>query len=400
LGAPAVQAQTTDGAAPPSAATRALEQRLRDLGLAPEQESMDPQGLYDRPGTATLPPLRARGDGARRPGEGRPFGDPGEPLLSVPGWLVPAYRDELRLIVRELVRYARTRQPNFAVLARGAAPLAFRTRREAILDATRATRAGGGAPNPDSPAAGVGALSSGFIGAIDGLVMDGQFCGDPPVLPESIMQLQDLNLTLISIDHCADEETAAKARLRAAEAGVLSFVDTDPDGRLDTIVPTRPENENAESITDVHQARSVLVLEDASAYGDVSLLIGALSDTNHDILILDPFVLGETALGQQQIRTLRHKKLGARRLVLALFDVAMAHETAYYWEPDWTLGNPRWLSAAARDRPGAYFTEFWDPAWKALLGEFFVAVMDLGFDGVVLEGFESVHRWEAISPVE
>ena len=188
--------------------------------------------------------------------------------------------------------------------------------------------------------------------------------------------------------------------MRAAEAGVLSAVDTDPDGRLDAIGPTRPENENAETITDPHQARSVLVLEDASAYGDVSLLIGALSDTNHDILILDPFVLGETALGEQHIRALRHKKLGARRLVLALFDVAMAHETAYYWEPNWTLGNPRWLSAAARDRPGAYFTEFWDPAWKALLGEFFVAVMDLGFDGVVLEGFDSVHRWEAITPVE
>lgn len=384
----------------PGAGTRDLEQRLRDLGLAPEQEGMDPQGLYDRPQTRPLPPLRGRTDEARQPGEGRPYGDPGEPLLGLPAWLVPSFRDELRLIVRELARYARTRDPGFAILARGAAPLAFRTRREAILDAARATRGGSGAPSPDSPAAGVGELSSGFVGAIDGLVLDGQFCGDPPALPATLPILQELNLSLISIDHCADAETAEEARRRAGDAGVIPHVDTDPDGRLDMIVAPRPEDENPETITDPHQARSVLMLEDASGFGDVSLLVGALADTNHDIVIIDPFVLGERALGREHVTALHHKKLGARRLVMALFDVAMAHETAYYWQPDWTLGNPRWLSATARERPGAYFTEFWDPAWKRLLGEFFVAVMDLGFDGVVLEGFDVVHRWEAITPVE
>ncbi len=372
---------------------------MRGLGLAPEQEGMDPQGLYERPSIGGLPPLRGR-DGGRQPGQGRPYGDPGEPLLGLPAWLIPSFRDELRLIVRELARYARGRDPGFAILARGAAPLAFRTRREAILEAARATRVGGGAPSPDSPAAGVGELSSGFVGAIDGLVLDGQFCGDPPALPEALPVLRQLNLTLVSIDHCADAAAAEEARQRAAAAGVLSHVDTDPDGRLDAIIAARPADQNAETITDPHQARSVLVLEDAAAFGDVSLLVGALSDTNHDIVILDPFVLGERALGAEHVKALRHKKLGARRLVLALFDVALAHETAYYWQPSWTLGNPRWLSAAARERPGAYFTEFWDPAWKALLGEFFVAIMDLGFDGVVLEGFDAVHRWEAISPVE
>ncbi|MBB4284677.1 hypothetical protein [Roseospira goensis] len=379
--------------------TDRLMEQMRDLGLAPEQEGMDPQGLYDpgeRPGLMD----RYRREREAREAARAAERDPGEPLLVLPPTMIPDFRAELRLIVRELARYARARDPNFAVLARGGATLAFRTRREAVLEAARAAAGGLGAVDPDSPAAGVGEPAGGFLGAVDGLVLDGQFCGEPPIADDRLARLADMGLRLVSVEHCADRETAAEARRRARAADVLIHVDTAADGRLDTVPVGRPWGENPDNITDPAQARSILWLETAAGYGDASLLIGALRDTNHDMLVLNPFLLGGVALGEADVQALRYKKLGARRLVLATFDVAFAHEDAYYWEPDWRLGAPRWLSATARDRTGAYFTEYWDPAWKALLGDFFVAVMDLGFDGVVLDGLDAVHRWEAITPVE
>jgi hypothetical protein len=385
---------------PATPGTADLMEQLRALGLEPEQEGMDPQGLVDTEprGRGLLDQYqdeRAARDAARRAAE-----DPGEPLLRVPPMLVPDVRAELRLIVQELARYARGRDPGFVILARGGAPLALRDRREAVLAAARAAAAGTAIVEPDTPAAGVGEPASGFLNAVDGLVLDGQFCGAPPVNEETLARLLDMNLVIVSLDHCLDDGTVAEARRLAAEAGMLIVADTDPQGRLDTVPVARPPGENAANVTDPHQARSVLVLEDGSGFADASLFVGALRNTNHDMLILDPFALGGRALGPSDVAALRYKKLGARRLVLATFDVAMAHEDAYYWQPGWTLGDPRWLQATARGRPGAYFTTFWDPAWKSVLGEFFVAIMDLGFDGVVLEGLDTVHRWDAITPVE
>jgi len=397
-GTPPRTATAADATAEAPSTQRLMDQ-LRNLGLAPEQEGMDPQGLYDdqgeRPGLMDL----LRQEREAREAERNKGEDPGEPLLSLPQPLIPDVRAELRAIVQELSRYAHARDPGFAVLARGGAPLAFRHRREAMLDAARAAHAGLAGINPDSPAAGVGEPDAGFLGAVDGVVIDGQFCGEPPVSDEDLARLADLNVVLASIDHCANDEIVAEARRRARTAGVLIHADTDPEGRLDTVPEGRPWGENAENITDPHQARSILVLEDASAFGDVSLLVGALRETNHDILVLDPFLLGARALGEDHVRELRYKKLGARRLVLASFDVAYAHSDAYYWEPGWTLGTPRWLAATARGQPGAHFTELWDPAWKAQLGAFFVAVTDLGFDGVMLDGLDAVHRWELVMPV-
>jgi len=374
-------------------------EQLRGIGLVPEQEGMNAQGLVDDGGpNGGLMDLyrqqREARDAARRAA-----GDPGETILDLPPELIPEVRREMRLIIQELARYARTRNPDFTILARGASPLVFRSWREAKLEAALATGSGGGSVDPDSPAAGVGEPASGVLNAIDGLVFDGQFCGDPPVTDEDLARMASLNLVLVSIDHCADPNVAIEAQRRANLAGVLLHVDTDPEGRLNTIPSGHPWGENAANITDPHQAHSVLVLEEGTGFGDASMLIGALNQTNHDLLILNPFALGGRAFGKQDVEALRYKKLGARRLVLATFDVGMAQETAYYWKPGWTLGNPRWLQATALGRPGAYFTTFWDPAWKALMGEFFVAIMDLGFDGVMLDGIDSVHRWEAITPI-
>ncbi|WP_170284119.1 hypothetical protein [Roseospira marina] len=409
MGALGLAIATGLAAAPPTPAhaqeaqspgTERLMDQLRDLGLAPEQEGMDAQGLVDDSDRRGGLMDRYRQEREAREAARRAAEDPGEPLLAVPPTLMPNVREELRRVVQELSRYARSRDPGFAVLARNGTPLAFRAHREAVLEAAKAAAAGAGVTDPDSPAAGVGEPAAGFLGAVDGIVMDGQFCGEPPVSDEDLARLGSLNLVLISIDHCADLEVVAEARRRAAEAGVMIHADTDPNGRLDTVPEGHPYGENAENITDPHQARSVLVLNDARGYGESSRLIGALRDTNHDLLILNPFALGSVALGREDVAALRYKKLGARRMVLATFDVGMAHETAYYWSPGWSPGEPRWLQATARGRPGAQFTAFWDPAWKALLSTFFVAVMDLGYDGIVFEGLDSLHRWEAIMPLE
>jgi uncharacterized protein (TIGR01370 family) len=63
------------------------------------------------------------------------------------------------------------------------------------------------------------------------------------------------------------------------------------------------------------------------------------------------------------------------------------------------VGSPSWIIAFDRVREGAYHVEFWNPAWKAIVGKSFAGLMDLGYDGIVLAGVEAYRRWEAMTPL-
>jgi len=37
---------------------------------------------------------------------------------------------------------------------------------------------------------------------------------------------------------------------------------------------------------------------------------------------------------------------------------------------------------------------YWLPEWKKILGDYFVGLMDLGFDGVLIDGLNAADRFE------
>jgi uncharacterized protein (TIGR01370 family) len=85
--------------------------------------------------------------------------------------------------------------------------------------------------------------------------------------------------------------------------------------------------------------------------------------------------------------------------VLAWLDVGHAEDEKYYWKREWGVGNPSWIVAFDRSQPGRYHIEFWNPAWRSIVGQSFAGLMDLGFDGIVLAGVEAYRRWEFMTPI-
>ena len=79
--------------------------------------------------------------------------------------------------------------------------------------------------------------------------------------------------------------------------------------------------------------------------------------------------------------------------------VGFAEDERFYWERDWEVGTPTWIQGLG-ERPGQYTVEYWNPAWKAIIGRYFAGIMDLGFDGVVLDGVEAYRRWEFMTPLD
>ncbi len=309
------------------------------------------------------------------------------------------YRQVMRDIVDTLVFYARRRDPEFAILARGGYGLLTRTKREyTVMDdiATEEQRV----LDKDIK---VGETMSSYIADLDGVVADALFCGNP--LPGEERTADSLTLLmrfrqdwqrLLSLDYCAGAGTVQRVYQRATRSGFLPYVATEGP-RLNALpnYPPRPWQANAAGVETLVEAKNYVALFDTRQFGSRQELVASLALTNYDALLLEPFHGGDEPLSFNQIKQLKVKRLGTRRLVLARLQLATAREGAYYWKKEWVKDPPQWLGAPIEGRAGEYLVDYWDPEWKEIIGYTFKGLMDLGYDGVILDDLGAYRPFEA-----
>ena len=130
---------------------------------------------------------------------------------------------------------------------------------------------------------------------------------------------------------------------------------------------------------------------------DVNLetdLVEQIAISDYDMIVLD-FVPSEQnntdypiAEVIDQLHTADHPKL-----VLAYIDIGQAEEYRTYWQPDWRIGNPKWIVGDDPDGwegnfPVAYWYDEWRNIWLDDNG-YLQAILNAGFDGVYLDWVEA-----------
>lgn len=303
---------------------------------------------------------------------------------------IPNYRAEMRAIVTELSAYGHGRNANFALLVRGGADLLTKAPREAAWEQLQ--------DKPPAMPAPVGSLERGYARAVDGIVLDNLYCANGQPVPAEqraarlagLRPLTEMGRQVLSIDSCAGD-----AVKQAAEDKVLQF--TAADALLQAI-PDRPPHENAALFNSLGQARNLLVNLRSDAYQTKADWLARLKQTNHDVLVIDAFHRGSESLTKAEVEALKYKRLGTRRLVLAAMPLTWASEERFYWKKEWAPGNPAFLGPRIGDS-GAYHVDFWKTEWKKILGSHFKGLVDLGFDGVMLDGLDVVQRLEYDNPI-
>ena len=102
---------------------------------------------------------------------------------------------------------------------------------------------------------------------------------------------------------------------------------------------------------------------------------------------------GRLPLSKQAVETLKYKKLGSKRLVLAHVDIGSAASHDYFWQPDWREGSPSWISGPTKDNPDRHFIQYWHPEWQGIIfgdtNSYIYGLTTQGFDGVILTGLDS-----------
>ncbi|KAF0114831.1 MAG: extracellular endo alpha-1 4 polygalactosaminidase or related polysaccharide hydrolase-like [Rhodospirillaceae bacterium] len=296
--------------------------------------------------------------------------------LDLPPERVRNFRALMRDVVITLADHARGRDPRFLVLVRGGLALIERRQEEVALEEIHA-----GMPEDRLPA---GTVLQHYLQTLNGLVLDDFHCAATIPRPEPSPSLRAAvraqGVHLMTIEHCPD------ARQRAANAGTVSFIESDPLHQAQGVAA--PWGENADAVESLSRVRTMSVLGDLHGLLSRAEWIKRVGDTNDDLLIVTPILQDRQFLSRQDIESLRLKKVGTRRLVLARLNVGQAFGDD---------GPPpqegmNWLEAPRAD--GSRPARYWHPVWRQWIGARFAALMDLGFDGVMLEGVEAFTFFE------
>ncbi len=333
-------------------------------------------------------PERKEGDPGYTRIQGREVETDKSPSPTPSGPLIDL-REEMRKLVLSISGFARKHRPNFKIIARGGANLLVK---RDDVDESRS-----------SPA-------RTYMRSIDGILLEGMFFDDrnparPPLPARQQRQIRlaetarESGLVVLAVDYGDSNKLIDKAHAMASSRGFISFAADRQIADIFTLpaYPVRPFSENPISINSLKQVKNFAIIGNSQPFGRQDEFALKVHDTNFDAVIVDVFH-GRSPLSRQAVETLKYKKLGAKRLVLALMDVGTAASYHFYWKPSWREGSPPWIGPPVRDDPDRYQVEFWRPGWqKVITGDtnsYVYGLIAQGFDGVIIGGLDAYKFFE------
>lgn len=334
---------------------------------------------------AQVPPGTAPAPGAVAPGAATPQPPAQDVGPAVQDDTQRDFREEMRKFITAISGYARGQRREFAVVPMNGLALLVKT------DPVQ--------PDVIRPA-------PAYTRSISGVMQEALFAGLPEIgkvtekdRRERLLPLADRakknGLPVLVMDYVSEPKALDAARAEATKAGFLFFGAPGRGLALNALPrnPGRPFRENGDSVLSLRDAKNYLMLHETSAFGREDEFALKLHDTNYDLVIVDVFRASGEALSKRAVETLKYKKLGARRLVFAYANIAMATTYAYYWKAGWKEGSPKWISAPTPANPDEYFVEYWQPEWQQIIfgspNSFIYGIVAQGFDGVILGGVET-----------
>jgi cysteinyl-tRNA synthetase len=254
-----------------------------------------------------------------------------------------------------------------------------------------------------------GPVVAAYVQAIDGVGREDLYFGyekdDAPTPVEdreymtAFLDLAKRNgLAVLVIDYCSKRSSMDESYASNAAKGFVSFA---ADRReLDRLprYPLQPHRANNSDVSMLEDARNFLCLLNPGAFESRAQFLGALRARDYDLLVIDAFFDGDSALTAKEVTSLKTKAGGGRRLVVSYLSVGEAENYRFYWQPMWRPGRPAWLGDENADWPGNYKVRYWEPAWQEIVyaGEhsYLNRILDAGFDGVYLDLIDAFEHFE------
>ncbi len=293
-------------------------------------------------------------------------------------------RELMRVFIQNISAYARSQKRGFIVIAKGNLELLEK------IDAAEESR---------------GVPARAYMRSINGVIDEGLFFGGKltgqPTPDEKLKERLELTelakknrLKVMVLDYVNNARQANQSYRRNMKKGYIPYAANARGEELNSIPPfsRSPVNENPRSILSLRDVKNFLYLGETSGFGRQDEFAFKMHDNNFDMLVVDVFH-GDRPLTPQAIETLKYKKIGAKRLVLAHMDIGSAAAYDYYWKSNWREGSPTWISSPHKDNPDKYYVQYWRPGWQSIIfgdtDSYVYGLIAQGFDGVVIDGIEA-----------
>ena len=94
-------------------------------------------------------------------------------------------------------------------------------------------------------------------------------------------------------------------------------------------------------------------------------------------------------LSLEDLKQLKIKDNGARRIVISYLSIGEAEDYRYYWEDGYKDNSPEWLLNENPNWEGNYPVEYWHKEWQEIIAagdnSYLNRIIEAGFDGVYLD---------------
>jgi cysteinyl-tRNA synthetase, unknown class len=299
-------------------------------------------------------------------------------------------REEMRKFIQNISTFARRYRRNFTIITQNG--LALLTKSDSG-DETQALPA------------------RTYMRSIDGVLQEALFYGLPEMDKPTTKDRRDVLLNLAGVakkngvkvlvlDYAKTPKTIAEAYRASRAKGLVGFVAPAVGLEINAVprYPRYPAGANSTSIISLKSIKNFLYIRDSSAFGRQDEFALKLHGNNFDAVVVDIFHRTGEPLSMRAVETLKFKKLGARRLVLAYLNIGAAESHRSYWKSHWREGSPLWISAPYPGDADKYFVEFWRPEWRKIINgntdSYIYGIVKQGFDGVVLDGVDAYRYFE------
>ncbi len=293
------------------------------------------------------------------------------------------YRQEMRDFVISISNYAKSYNPNFAIITQNGVEIISLN----------------GEPDGD--------LAYNYVRAIDGQGQEDLFYGyvnDNEPTPQNenewltsfLDRLKNYNKKILVTDYCWDRDKVDDSYQKNFDKGYISIA-TYRDLNSIPEYPENPFNENENNIYSLAQAKNFLYLINPENFETKEDFISTLEQTNYDVLIIDAFFNGKP-LSYQDVERLKYKPNGSRRLVIAYMSIGEAEDYRYYWKSEWYDNPPEWLEEENPDWAGNYKVRYWYKEWQDIIfgndNAYLDRILNAGFDGVYLDIIDAYEYFE------
>ena len=243
-------------------------------------------------------------------------------------------------------------------------------------------------------------LDEEFIKNIDGVSQESLFYGvggvneETPLeernyLLKNLIEIEKNGKVVFSVNYANDKKLRD---IILKDTRKYNFIgEAVPSYSANTIFHPLQKN-SSKDVLSLKDVKNFLYILNPEKFNSLDDYYRVLKNTDFDLLIMEPSLNGEF-LSKKQIESLKIRRDGTKRLLIAYFSIGEAENYRYYWKKSWNKKLPSWIVKENENWKGNYIIKYWDLEWKQIIKNYQKKLDDIGVDGYYLDTIDTYEQF-------